>query len=121
MLRYRTVTPDWTRRSSDDEVCGGVGPSGVGGRSLPTYANKFSRRDYTLPQLFAILVLRQFLKTDYRGVVALLSEWSDLRRVLKLSKVPDHSTLWYVEQSLAKKGFSIGCSPPALRMLNGSV
>ncbi len=76
---------------------------------------------YTLPQLFAILVLRQFLKTDYRGVVALLSEWSDLRRVLKLSKVPDHSTLWYVEQSLAKKGFSIGCSPPALRMLNGSV
>jgi Transposase domain (DUF772) len=86
----------------------------VGGEALPAYASKYSRRDYTLAQLFAVLVLRRFLKTDYRGVVALLAEWSDLRRVLKLSKVPDHSTLWHVEQKLAKKGLSIACSPPAL-------
>lgn len=86
----------------------------VGGEALPAYASKYSRRDYTLAQLFAILVLRRFLKTDYRGVVALLAEWSDLRRVLKLSKVPDHSTLWHVEQKLTKKGLSIACSPPAL-------
>ena len=38
----------------------------VGREALPTYANKFSRKDYTQPQLFAILVLRKFLKTDYR-------------------------------------------------------
>ena len=31
------------------------------------------------PQLFAILVLRQFLKTDYRGVVQLLEDLSDPR------------------------------------------
>lgn len=86
----------------------------VGNEALPTYASKFSRRDYALPQLFAVLVLRKFLKTDYRGMVTLLAEWSDLRRVLKLSKVPDHSTLWYAEQKLAKKGVSIDCSPPAL-------
>lgn len=93
----------------------------VGREALPTYASKFSRRDYTLPQLFTILVLRKFLKTDYRGVVALLDEWSDLRRTLNLSKVPNHSTLWYVEQNLAKKGFSIESSPPALVTLGESV
>ena len=93
----------------------------VGRQSLPTYASKFSRRDYTLPQLFAILVLRKFLKTDYRGVVVMLSEWSDLRRTLKLSKVPDHSTLWHVEQNLTKKGFLIESSPPALTTLVGSI
>lgn len=84
------------------------------GEALPAYASKYSRRDYTPAQLFAILVLRRFLKTDYRGVVAWLAEWSDLRRVLKLSKVPDHSTLWHVEQKLTKKGLFIACSPPAL-------
>ena len=31
----------------------------IGQRSLPTYASKFSRKDYTLPQLFALLVLRK--------------------------------------------------------------
>ena len=87
----------------------------VGGEALPAYGGKFSRHDFTLPQLFAILVLRKFLRTDYRGVVALLAEWSDLRRVLKLSKVPDHSTLWHAEQKMAQKGLSIDCSPPRLR------
>jgi hypothetical protein len=32
----------------------------VGRRCLPSYASKFSRHDFTLPQLFACLVLRQF-------------------------------------------------------------
>ncbi len=83
----------------------------VGSASLPAYANKYSRHDFTQPQLFAILVLRHFLKTDYRGVVTLLGEWSELRRALKLKKVPNYSTLWHVEQKLIKKGLSPACSP----------
>jgi hypothetical protein len=47
---------------------------------LPAYASKYSRRDFTLPQLFALLVLRKFFRTDYRGVVALVGEWAELRR-----------------------------------------
>jgi len=78
----------------------------VGQRSLPTYASKFSRRDYTLAQLFAILVLRKFFRTDYRGVVTIVSEWSELRQVLELTKVPNYSTLWHVEQKLLEKGDS---------------
>lgn len=85
----------------------------AGQEALPRYASRFSRKDFTLPQLFAILVLRKFFRTDYRGIVTMLSEWSDLRRVLKLSKVPNYSTLWHVEQKLMKRGLLIGCSPRA--------
>jgi hypothetical protein len=76
----------------------------VGERSLPAQANKFSRKDYTLAQLFALLVLRKFFRTDFRGVVTIVGEWAELRDVLGLDKVPDHSTLWHVEQKLLKKG-----------------
>ncbi|MFC7736508.1 hypothetical protein ACFQX4_11760 [Roseomonas sp. GCM10028921] len=64
----------------------------AGRAALPEYGSRFSRRDYTRAQLFALLVLRQFLRTDYRGVVALVTEWADLRRALGLAKVPHLST-----------------------------
>ena len=58
----------------------------VGQRSLPAYSSKFSRRDYTLAQLFALLVLRKFFRTDYRGVVAIVAEWTELQEILRLTK-----------------------------------
>lgn len=76
----------------------------VGEQSLPAQASKFSRKDYTLAQLFALLVLRKFFRTDYRGVVTIVGEWAELRNALGLAKVPDHSTLWHVEQKLLEKG-----------------
>ena len=75
--------------------------------ALPAYSSKFSRQDFTQHQLFAILVLKQFFKTDYRGIVQLLHDLSDLRRVLKLKKVPNYATLCYAHQRLLKKGLSI--------------
>jgi Transposase domain (DUF772) len=84
---------------------------GAGREALPAYSSPYSRRDFSLPQLFAILVLRKFFKTDYRGIVAMLAEWSDLRRTLGLGKVPNFSTLWYAERKLMEKGLSIGCCP----------
>src|SRR5688572_14830026 len=65
----------------------------AGEAALPPYASRYSRRDYTQPQLFALLVLRQFLKADHRGVVALAAEWRELREALRLAKVPHCSTL----------------------------
>ena len=59
----------------------------VGRAALPPYGSRFSRHDYTQPQLFALLVLKQFLRTDYRGLVALVAEWRELRRALGLRKV----------------------------------
>jgi hypothetical protein len=77
--------------------------------ALPAYASKFSKRRFTQHQLLAILVLRQFFRTDYRGIVALLDDFSELRRELSLTKVPHYSTLCYAEQRLLKKGLSIVC------------
>ena len=65
----------------------------AGEATLPPYGSRYSRRDYTQPQLFALLVLRQFLRTDYRGVVALAAEWRELRDALGLARVPHYSTL----------------------------
>lgn len=84
----------------------------VARQALPAYSSKFSRRDYTQHQLFTILVLKQFFQTDYRGVVQLLHDLSDLRRVLKLKNVPHYATLCYAHQRLLKKGLSIPSLPP---------
>lgn len=71
--------------------------------ALPAYASTFSKKSYTQHQLFAILVLRQFFKTDYRGIVQLLHDLTDLREALGLMYVPHYSTLCYAEKRLLKK------------------
>jgi hypothetical protein len=83
----------------------------VAKKALPAYSSPFSPRVFTQHQLFAILVLRQFFRTDYRGVVQLLSDFSDLRNALGLTKVPHYSTLCYAEGRLIKKGLLSGCWP----------
>jgi len=84
----------------------------VAGQALPAYASKYSEHDFTQHQLFALLVLRAFLRTDYRGLEELLRDWSDLRQARALKKVPDHSTLRKAEQRLLEKKGSMPCSPP---------
>ena len=86
-------------------------------QSLPAYTSARSRKDFTSHQLFAVLALKQFLKTDYRGVVQFLAGSAELRGDLGLSKVPNYSTLCYAEQRLLKEGSSSPCSaaPPRPR------
>ena len=79
-------------------------------QALPAYSCPTSRHDFTQAQLFAILALKTFLKTDYRGVVAVLDDFPELRRDLALAKVPHYSTLCYAEQRLLKKGGSTSSS-----------
>jgi Transposase domain (DUF772) len=78
--------------------------------ALPAYSSKFSRKDYTQHQLFALLALREFLRTDYRGLEQFLKEWSELRDALGLAKVPDHSTLQKAARRLLQKRGSTPCS-----------
>jgi hypothetical protein len=82
--------------------------------ALPAYSSKYSRKDFTQHQLFALLALKVFLKTDYRGVVAVLDDFAALRADLGLRRVPDHSTLCYAEQRLLKGGptWCSSCVPP---------
>ena len=74
--------------------------------SLPPYSAVRSRKDFTSHQLFAILALKTFLKTDYRGVVAFLADFAELRNDLGLSKLPHFSTLKYAHDRLLKGGAS---------------
>jgi hypothetical protein len=78
--------------------------------ALPAYSRPTSRHDFTQAQLCAILALKSFLKTDYRGVVAFLEDFPELRGDLGLAKVPHYSTLCYAEQRLLKKGASASSS-----------
>lgn len=77
--------------------------------ALPTYSHRYSPKKFTQHQLFAILVLRQFLKTDYRGIIQMLTDFSDLRKVLDIKQPPHYSTLCYAEKRLIKKGLLKSC------------
>ncbi len=81
--------------------------------TLPAHASKFARHDYTEHQLFAIPALKTFFKTGYRGVIALLNDFAELRQDLGLEAVPHYSTLCYAAGRLLKKGrSSSSCTRP---------
>jgi hypothetical protein len=82
----------------------------LAGEALPSYTCSTSRHDYTQAQLFAALAVKTFLKTDYRGAVAILDDFAELRQDLGLTKVPHHTTLWHAEQRLLQRGASANSS-----------
>jgi hypothetical protein len=66
----------------------------LGRRCLRTYSSKFSRRDFTLPQLFACLVVREQMRLSYRGAEALLRDGRAWCRAIGMRRrTPDHATL----------------------------
>ena len=71
--------------------------------ALPAYSSKFPRKDFTRHQLFALLALKTFLETDYRGVVEQLRDGSDLREALGLPKVPHVTTIHKAAARLKEK------------------
>lgn len=71
--------------------------------ALPTHASKFSRKDFTLHQLVALLAVKTFLKVGYRGLVAFLRDWAELRDALGLAKVPHFTTAQKALNRLKKK------------------
>jgi hypothetical protein len=83
--------------------------------ALPAYSSAKSRKDFTTHQLFAVLALKTFFKTDYRGVTQLLADFAELRDDLGLAKVPHYSTLCYAAARLLKRGRSSASSTAPLR------
>jgi hypothetical protein len=61
---------------------------------LPEHSCKFSRHDFTLGQLFACLVVREFFGLSYRRTEALLADAPQWLADIGLNKAPDHNTLW---------------------------
>lgn len=70
---------------------------------LRPYAHKYSPKKFTQPQLFACLVLKTFLKTDYRGVGEHLADHSDVRATLALKGVPHFTTLQKASRRLLRQ------------------
>lgn len=62
-------------------------------RSLPPYRHLKSPKKFTQHQLVACLVLKEFFRTDYRGIMEILEDSSDLKKVLELDEVPHYTTL----------------------------
>jgi hypothetical protein len=62
-------------------------------QTLANYTSKFSRHDFTLPQLLACLVAKEQLKCSYRQAEALLVDSAHWCRAIGMSKAPDHNTL----------------------------
>ena len=83
-------------------------------RALPLYSHRCSPKKFTQHQLFACLVLKSFLKTDYRGVVAHLADCPSLVETLGLASVPHYTTL----QKAARR---LLAATPARRLLDATV
>ncbi len=60
---------------------------------LPRYRTRFSKHQFTQPQLLAILCLMRYEDWTFREAEVRLNEHAELRRALGLHQVPDHSTM----------------------------
>ena len=87
-----------------------VAAHAVAAEAIPAYAHRFSPKSYTQHQVFACLVLKAFLKTDYRGVTALLADCPDLRAVIGRRRTPHYTTL----QKASKRLLSAEATTPLL-------
>src|SRR5438477_476604 len=71
--------------------------------ALPSYTSKFSRHDFTLPQLFACLAVMEHQRRSYRGAEALLRDCPQWCDAIGMNKPPDHNTLWRAASLLLGK------------------
>jgi hypothetical protein len=61
---------------------------------LPPYRTRFSKHQFTQPQLLAVLCLMRFEDWTFREAEVRLREHQELRAVLQLPAVPDYTTLY---------------------------
>src|SRR5260370_39089842 len=74
----------------------------AGKEAFSDYSHLYSPHKFTQPQLFACLVLKEFEKKDYRGIVHLLADCSDLRDAIGLTQIPHFTTLQKASRRLLK-------------------
>ena len=62
--------------------------------AIPERAHRFAPKRYTQPQLLACLLVKEYLRLDYRTAQETLEASDGLRHAIGLTVVPDYSTLW---------------------------
>ena len=60
----------------------------------PDYSSPWSRQEFTQPQLFACLAVREMLQLSYRRAEVFLGDVPDWLARIDLARAPDHNTLW---------------------------
>ena len=71
--------------------------------ALSAYSHRFSPKKFTQHQLFACLVLKEFFRTDYRGIVEILADTPNLRDTIGLKEIPHFTTIQKAGQRLLRK------------------
>jgi hypothetical protein len=66
----------------------------VARETVPTYRTRFSKHQFTQPQLLTILLLLRYEDWTFREAEVRVAEHSDLRAALGLEAAPDHTTLY---------------------------
>ena len=66
----------------------------VASAALPTYRTRFSKHQFTQPQLLAILCLMRYEDWTFREAEVRLREHGELRAALQLASVPDYTTVY---------------------------
>jgi hypothetical protein len=101
-------------RTSKSPMAVALAALSVARRSLPAYAHRCSPKKFTQHQLFACLVLKNFLRTDYRGLTAHLQDNPTLLGALGMKQVPHFTTVQKAAHRLLQ-------TAPARRLLEASI
>ncbi len=86
---------------------------------LPTYRSRFSKHQFTQPQLLAILCLMRYEDWTFREAEVRLREHRDLREVLQLQTVPDYTTLYRFLRRLEDDTIDRGLGETVRRLRGG--
>jgi len=86
----------------------------IGLAKLRPYAHRFSPKKFTQAQLFACLVLKEFLQFDYRKLAAFLEDCPNLCKLIGLEVVPHFTTFQKAAQRLLRM-------PLAEQLLDGTL
>lgn len=83
---------------------------------LPPYRTRFSKHQFTQPQLLAVLCLMRYEDWTFREAETRLREHQELRAALQLAAVPDYTTLYRFLQRLDDDTVNRGLSETVGRL-----
>jgi len=86
---------------------------------LPPYRTRFSKHQFTQPQLLAILCLMRYEDWTFREAEVRLQEHRELRQILGLKSVPDFTTVYRFLQRLEGQTLDRAVGETVRRMRGG--
>src|SRR5260370_11133755 len=91
----------------------------VASRVLSPYRRRFSKHQFTQPQLLAVLCLMRYEDWTFRETEVRLREHGDLRAALQLQSVPDYTTLYRLLKRLDNDTIDRGLGETVRRLRRG--